>query len=190
MEKFSLFADPWWVNLLLLIPFLAYFFWKERLRLTKNILIIAAVFGIAFGFVEAAVVVYLRATMSLLLGYNAMLGDVVQLSEKLPTTKILGLLPQSLFTIEFFREAATLVMLASIAFLIVKTFWERWAIFLWTFAFWDIFYYAGLWLLIRWPSSWLNPDTLFLIPVPWTSQVWFPVLVSGLSILAVVLKVL
>ncbi|HZU42577.1 MAG TPA: hypothetical protein VE994_07900, partial [Terriglobales bacterium] len=28
-------------------------------------------------------------------------------------------------------------------------------------------------------------DVLFLIPVPWLAQVWFPVLVSGLTALAV-----
>lgn len=178
MERFSLFADPWWVNLLFFAPFIAYFSWKERLNLTKNILIIAAVFGIAFGFIEAAVVVYLRAAMSLLLGYN-IIGN-----------QVLGQLPKSLFTIEVFRESATLIVLISVALLAVKTLKERWAIFLWTFAFWDIFYYVGLWLWIYWPSSLMNFDTLFLIPVPWYSQVWFPILVSGLTMLAVVLRVL
>jgi hypothetical protein len=55
------------------------------------------------------------------------------------------------------------------------------------FAFWDIFYYAGLWLIIRWPSSLLTQDVLFLIPTPWIAPVWFPILVSLLAIAAVLL---
>jgi hypothetical protein len=43
---------------------------------------------------------------------------------------------------------------------------ERWALFLWMFAFWDIFYYLGHWLIIRWPPSVLTQDVLFLIPIP------------------------
>jgi hypothetical protein len=47
-------------------------------------------------------------------------------------------------------------------------------------------YYAGLWATVRWPYSLLSPDVLFLIPVPWVAQVWFPLLVSALAILAVI----
>ena len=55
------------------------------------------------------------------------------------------------------------------------------------FAFWDIFYYVGLGLIIRWPPSVLMQDVLFLIPTPWIAPVWFPVLVSVLAIAAVLL---
>jgi hypothetical protein len=64
---------------------------------------------------------------------------------------------------------------------------ERWALFLWMFAFWDISYYAGLWLIIRWPPSLFTQDVLFLIPTPWMAPVWFPILVSLLAIAAVLL---
>ena len=86
------------------------------------------------------------------------------------------------------REAATLVILVSLAFAICSRLWERWAIFLWMFAFWDIFYYVGLWLITRWPPSFLTWDILFLIPVLWVAQVWFPLLVSLLSIGAVAIS--
>jgi hypothetical protein len=55
------------------------------------------------------------------------------------------------------------------------------------FAFWDIFYYACLWLVIRWPPSLLTDDVLFLVPTPWIAPVWFPILVSLLAIAAVLL---
>ena len=30
MNEFVLFAEPWWVNLLIAIPFVAYFLWRKR----------------------------------------------------------------------------------------------------------------------------------------------------------------
>jgi hypothetical protein len=78
-----------------------------------------------------------------------------------------------------------MLMLAAVAILVGRARRESWAVFLWIFALWDISYYAGLWSTIRWPSSLLSWDVLFLIPVPWVSQVWFPILVSTLSALAV-----
>ncbi|MBI4088585.1 hypothetical protein HY415_00625 [Candidatus Kaiserbacteria bacterium] len=189
MDKFSLFAQPWWVNFLLGVPFVAYYFWrKEELVISKRILIISGLFGIAFGFVEASVVVYLRAAVGLLPGYGGTLSDVARLSADMyQQAQILSELPKSLLAVEFFREAATIVMLLSIALAAVKSLRERWAIFLWTFAVWDIFYYVGLWATVRWPSSLLTPDVLFLIPVPWFSQVWFPLLISALTMVAIVI---
>ena len=56
---------------------------------------------------------------------------------------------------------------------------------MWAFAIWDIAYYAGLWATVRWPTSLKEVDILFLIPVPWVAQVWYPLLVSALTLLAV-----
>lgn len=189
MSDFILFAHPWWVNLAILIPFAAYFMWRRKgLSLTKKQLIIVALFAIGFGFVEAAVVVYLRAAVGLLPGYGGTLFDVAQLSSGLfQQAQILSELPRSLFTIEFIREAATLLMLTSVAFMAAWGHRERLALFLWAFAIWDIFYYIGLWATVRWPSSFTTPDVLFLIPVPWLSQVWFPILVSILTMIAIVI---
>ena len=189
MNEFSLFAQPWWVNFLTGIPFVAYYLWrKEGLIISKWILLISGLFGIAFGFVEASVVVYLRAAVGLLPGYGGTLSDVTRFSADIyQQAQILSELPKSLLAVEFFREAATMIMLLSMALLAVKSLRERWAIFLWTFATWDIFYYIGLWAIVRWPSSLLTPDVLFLIPVPWFSQVWFPILISALTMVAVVI---
>ncbi len=189
MNEFVLFAEPWWVNLLFFLPFIAYYiWWKKGLRISTRILFLTALFGISFGFVEAAVVVYLRAAVGLLPKYGGTLADVAQLSSDIYVqANILGELPKSLMTVELFRETATMIMLISVALLVVKNTRERWAVFLWTFAIWDIFYYVGLWSTVRWPSSLLSPDVLFLIPVPWFSQVWYAFLVSTLVIIAVVL---
>jgi hypothetical protein len=83
------------------------------------------------------------------------------------------------------REAATIVMLAVIAYLAGSTWPERGILFLWTFAFWDLFYYLSLYILIRWPPTLRTIDVLFLIPVPWIAPVWFPIGVSSLTIIAI-----
>lgn len=169
------------MNILIAVPFAAYFWWRKTgLAISKKTFLAVALFGIAFGFVEAAVIVYLRGAVGLLAGYGG--EDIYQQAQ------ILGELPKNLWTIEFFREAATMVMLWSIAFLAVKPAKERWAIFLWTFAFWDIFYYVFLRAMVGWPDSLLSPDVLFLIPVPWFAQVWFPIAVSILTAAAVFLS--
>jgi hypothetical protein len=99
----------------------------------------------------------------------------------------LSQLPQSLLTIEVYREAATMIMLVSVALLAASRTSARWAAFLWVFALWDIAYYAGLWAAVRWPTSFTDLDVLFLIPVPWVAQVWFPLLVSTLTLLSIAL---
>jgi hypothetical protein len=167
MTRFALFASPWWVNLLILIPAVPYLLArKAKFTLGRKRLLVIAIFGIAFGFVEAAVVVYLRAATGLL-----------------PVPQAYGpaALPPSLVRIECFREAATIVMLAGIAWLAGQNLRARTAAFLWTFAFWDFFYYVWLRLAIGWPGTLVNSDILFLIPVPWIAQVWFPLVVSSLT---------
>lgn len=188
MDGFILFATPWWVNLLVVVPFLGLWLWRRKgLTISWRTLSVAAVFGVAFGLVEAAVVVYLRAAVGLLPGYGGTLSEVARLSAPLyQQALMLAKLPASLLAVEFLREAATMVMLLAIAILSAKRLWERTALFLWTFAVWDIFYYVGLWATVRWPSSLTTPDVLFLIPVPWFSQVWFALLVSVLTLLAII----
>jgi len=158
--------------------------------LTWRQLAIAAIFAVAFGFMEAAVVVYLRAAIGLLPNYAGTLSDLQRAarntSEIYQQAQSIAQFPQSLLTIEVFREAATMIMLLSVAFLAASKARERWAVFLWTFALWDLTYYAGLWITVRWPASLRDLDVLFLIPAPWVAQVWFPMLVSGLTLLAVV----
>lgn len=187
--RLSLIAEPWWVNLLVLVPPFAYFRWKRAaFTLTPKQLLNSGVFAAAFGFVEAVVVVYLRAATGLLPGYQGTLSDVIRHSgEFYQQSQALAQFPQSLLTLEVFREAATIVMLGSVALLTAAKVRSRAAVFLWTFAIWDITYYAVLWATVRWPLSLWDADVLFLIPRPWISPVWFPLLISTLAILAVLL---
>jgi len=186
MEKIEVWAQPWWVNLLALIPFITYFAFRRNGRLLNwPQLMVIALFATAFGFVEAAVVVYLRAAVGLLPGYTGTLSELQHSSNLYHQEESLSQFPQSLLTIEVCREAATMLMLVSVAMLAASRTSARWAAFLWAFALWDIAYYAGLWATVRWPASLTEGDVLFLIPVPWVAQVWFPLLVSGLTVLVI-----
>lgn len=187
--KLGLIAEPWWVNLLVLVPPFAYFRWRRGgVALAPWQLLTSGLFAVAFGFVEAVVVVYLRAATGLLPGYQGTLSDVIRRSgEFYQQSQAINQFPQSLLTLEVFREAATILMLFSVALLTASKAISRAAAFLWTFAVWDITYYAVLWTTVRWPLSLRDPDVLFLIPRPWISPVWYPLLVSALAILAVLL---
>jgi len=76
------------------------------------------------------------------------------------------------------REAATLVLIFSGAWLFGQNRRQRFAYFLTIFAVWDIFYYIWLKVLLDWPGSVMDWDILFLIPVAWASPVLAPVLIS------------
>jgi hypothetical protein len=186
MEKLQVWAQPWWVNLLILIPLLTYLAFRRKGRLVNwRKLAAIAIFAAAFGFVEAAVVVYLRAAVGLLPGYRGTFSELRHSSESYHQEQSVSQFPQSLLTIEMVREAATMVMLVAVALLAGSGSSARWVAFLWVFALWDLSYYAGLWATVRWPASLADLDVLFLIPVPWIAPVWFPLLVSGLTVLAI-----
>lgn len=189
MEKVQIWAHPWWVNLLFSIPLITYAaFRRKRSLLRWRQLTTLAIFAASFGFVEAAVVVYLRAATGLLPGYTGTLSDLQHSSQGYRQEQSISQFPQSLLTIEVYREAATMIMLVSVTLLAASGISARWAAFLWLFALWDIAYYAGLWLTVRWPASFTDLDVLFLIPVPWIAQVWFPLMVSALTVLAIALS--
>lgn len=119
------------------------------------------VYAIAMGYLEAAVVVYLRR-----LYYPH--GFAFPLA---------GMDP-SVIGIEITRELATIVMLAAVGILAGRNRAERFAYFLCAFGAWDIVYYLGLKLTLGWPPSLLSWDILFLIPVPWVGPVLAPCIVA------------
>jgi hypothetical protein len=120
-----------------------------------------AIFSLAMAALEAAVVVYLRA-----LYYP----DEFTVGFRLINERIL--------LVELAREAATLVMLVSVAYLAGKNFNDRLAWFLMSFAIWDIAYYAWLKIFIGWPLTFFDWDILFLIPVTWIGPVAAPLICS------------
>ena len=118
-------------------------------------------FATGFGYFEAACVAYLRR-----------LQDLGQL----PITATAGDNP--LLAIEMGREAVSLVLLVTLAWVAGRGSRERVGHLLLAFGIWDILYYVFLRVLIGWPTSLLDGDILFLIPVPWYGPVATPVLCS------------
>lgn len=125
---------------------------SEHIPIRK--LIWVALFGIAFGFVESSVVVYLRA---------------IYYPEGF--TWPLKMISDEHLTVEVLREAATIIMLAAVGIVAGKQGWQRFGYFLLAFGVWDIFYYVWLKVLLGWPASLTEWDILFLIPVPWIGPV-------------------
>ncbi len=131
-----------------------------------KLLLVTGIFAIAMGFMESAVVIYLRA----LYYPEGFAFPLKMLTGTIAVTEIL-------------REAATMIMLITVAWMSVKGALERFAIFIYAFAIWDIFYYLFLYLLIGWPETFFTWDLLFLIPLPWTGPVLAPVINSLTMIL-------
>jgi hypothetical protein len=130
----------------------------------KNILLVT-IFTIAMAFLESAVVVYLRA----MYGIENLLTDI-------------NLAPDKYTFIEIGREAATILMLVMISVIAGNTKSKKFGYFFLSFGIWDIFYYIWLYIFIQWPTSLLEWDVLFLIPLPWWGPVIAPVLISILLI--------
>ena len=119
------------------------------------------VWGVAFAYIEASVVVYLRA----LYYPNGFAFPVVIAETRMAVT-------------ELFRELATLIIIWAAASLAYERLQSRAAAFFMIFGIWDIFYYIFLKILLDWPESLSTWDLLFLLPLPWAGPVWAPVLVS------------
>jgi hypothetical protein len=155
------------------------------MRLTRTLLALV-LFGIAFGYVEAAVVIYLRTVFKPIrdAAFHAVPHN--DLFPLLTTDHLQAAGPEyaRLLVTELGREAATIIMLAAAGLAIAGTFRQWLAGFMISFGIWDIFYYAFLWLLIGWPESMMTWDILFLLPLPWVGPVVAPMIVSVSMIVA------
>jgi hypothetical protein len=118
-------------------------------------------FGLALGWFEVSVVVYLRE-----LYYAGGFHFPLVVTWDRVTA------------VEVAREAASILLLAAGARLAGRGFLERFAAFALLFGIWDLVYYSGLKLVLGWPESLATWDILFLIPVPWVGPVWAPCAVS------------
>lgn len=85
--------------------------------------------------------------------------------------------------LELVREAATMVMIMTVALLADRGATRIFAAFVFVFGLWDLFYYLWLKLMIGWPASWGEWDVLFLIPWPWLGPWLAPVLIALLFVL-------
>src|SRR5438093_5163397 len=123
---------------------------------------VTLLFATTMAYFEAAVVVYLRRLWEL----GALDVAVLSLSNRIVLTEV-G------------REAASLVMIVSVAILVGRRSVERLGWVAIVFGVWDLLYYGFLRLLSDWPTSVFAWDVLFLIPRPSIAPVLAPTLVPA-----------
>jgi hypothetical protein len=128
--------------------------------------ITVVIFALGMAWVESAVVYYLRTHIDRIVPYQA---------DPLPIIGGLG-------PVEFAREFATLVMLFTVGTLAGHNWRSRIGYMAIAFGVWDIFYYVFLKVMCGWPTSLLDWDILFLIPLPWWGPVLAPVSIALLMI--------
>jgi hypothetical protein len=131
-----------------------------------KLIAIAGAFALAMGYLESAVVVYIRA-----LYYPDGFTFPLIMPDRL------------IFITELFREAATIIMIITASMLCARKVIERFAFFIYIFAVWDIFYYVFLKVILDWPAGLFDWDVLFFIPLTWTGPVIAPLINSFCMIL-------
>lgn len=130
-------------------------------------------YAVAMAYVESAVVVYLRR----LYGIADLMRDVPPFDPQVAP-------------IELGRELATLIMLLAVGWAAGKRLQSRLGFAFFAFGLWDLFYYVWLKVFINWPKSLLDPDFLFLVPLPWWGPVIAPVLIALLMTIGGMLAVI
>jgi hypothetical protein len=153
---------------------------SPRLAGWKRQILSVLLFGISFGYVEAAVVTYLRPQFfSTRAAFNSH-SSREELFPLLTLEQVRAAGPELVKSVrtEVVREAATLLMLGAVAAAAGGNLRQWLAFFLLAFGAWDLAFYAFLRILIDWPKSLFTWDILFLIPVPWAGPVLAPALVA------------
>lgn len=137
-----------------------------QLAPARRLWLVVVLFAIAMAWVEAASVYYIRVVVDRIVPYQP---------NPLPVGGVLG-------SVELVREAATLVMLMTVGILAGRTWQQRLAYTSVAFGVWDVFYYVFLKVMTGWPTSVLDWDVLFLLPLPWWGPVLAPVSIALLLI--------
>ena len=137
-----------------------------RLAPARRVWLVVVVFAVAMAWIEAASVYYLRLLVDRIVPYQP---------NPLPVAGVLG-------AVELVREAATLVMLVTVGLLAGGTWQQRLGYTSIAFGVWDIFYYVFLRVMSGWPTSLLDWDILFLLPLPWWGPVLAPMSIALLLI--------
>jgi hypothetical protein len=135
-----------------------------RLAPARRVWLVVVLFAVAMAWIESASVYYLRVLVDRIVPYQP---------NPLPVAGALG-------AVELVREAATLVMLVTVGILAGGTWQQRLGYTSIAFGVWDIFYYGFLRVMTGWPTSLLDWDILFLLPLPWWGPVLAPVSIAVL----------
>ena len=132
----------------------------------RRLWLVVVLFAVAMAWVEAASVYYIRIVVDRIVPYQP---------NPLPVDGVLG-------AVELVREASTLVMLLAVGILAGGTWQQRLGYTAIAFGAWDILYYVFLRVMSGWPTSLLDWDVLFLLPLPWWGPVVAPMSIALLMI--------
>ena len=135
--------------------------YPDGIKMLKKRLFWLVVWGVAFGYLEAAAVVYLRK---------------IYYPEGFSFPAVL--IQADIAVVEMIRELVTLILMWAVAALSYRSLQCKFAAYMMLFGIWDISYYVFLKASLDWPESPAAWDILFLIPLPWVGPVWAPVVVS------------
>ena len=143
----------------------------------------ATAYAVAMAYLESAIVVYLRRLYYPQgLNFPLTIADIEGLRHLMARQSVfdfpLAIIDTPTLFLELGREAATIVMLATVGIAAGRTKVGKFAYFLLLFGVWDIWYYVWLKVFLGWPDSLLTWDVLFLIPVPWIGPVLAPCTVA------------
>jgi hypothetical protein len=148
-------------------------------------LVILTLFAIAFGYIEAAAVVYIRAVYEpihqrVFPGRDRddlfPLFTLEQWAQEGPATTTPPM--------EMAREVGTIVIVALVAWGVSHNAAQWFASFALAFGAWDFFFYLWLRLLTGWPRSLFDWDLVFTVGLPWVAPVAAPLLVAAVMIVA------
>ncbi len=128
--------------------------------------LVVILFAVAMAWVEAASVDHIRVVVDRIVPYQ---------QNPLPVGGVLG-------AVELVREASTLIMLLTVGILAGRAWHERLGYSALAFGVWDILYYVFLRVMSGWPTSLLDWDVLFLLPLPWWGPVLAPVSIALLMV--------
>lgn len=150
----------------------------------KRTVLALLLFGTAFGYLEAAVVSYLRLLHEPARQrfYPSRLPSDLFPLLTLEQLRASGSQQSQTLAIEIGREGATIAMLAAVALAVAQNTGQWAAAFAIAFGTWDIAFYVFLKMLLDWPASLFTWDILFLLPVPWVGPALAPVLTSATMI--------
>jgi hypothetical protein len=140
-------------------------------------------YAIMMAYLESAIVVYLRRLYYPQgLSFPLTIPDIEKwrywMARQPGFDFPLAIIDVPTLLLELGREAATMVMLATVGIAAGRTKVGKFAYFLFLFGVWDIWYYIWLKVFLGWPPSLLTWDVLFLIPVPWVGPVLAPVTIA------------
>jgi hypothetical protein len=155
----------------------------ERAAEVRRAVVILVLFGVVFGYVEAAAVVFLRSVyepIHLRLYPDRARDDLFPLLTLEQWAKEGP--PHMGPVMEVGRELGTLVVVALVAAALAREVRLWFAGFALAFGVWDVCYYPWLALMTGWPRSLADWDLLFAVPVPWVGPVWSALAVAATMI--------